>query len=561
MECSVCAEKITKKRFLIECPFCEDGSICVECASKYIVSTEPGSIEPGSRGCIVCKKMWDLEYIEYMFGAGITEEFVNLNKMKLLEREKSMLIMTQPLADYERFKTTTLEQNTFLQDMRRSLLDRIKEVESEMHINISKIRTAKPADIGKNDYILACPSPIEEISGGHAAPGHPWPGGQGCKGFINSKTWSCSLCGIKVCEKCHQIINNVSETTSAPRPKSKPGTPGPHRCKPDDVASVKIIMNDTKPCPTCATRIHKLEGCVQMFCTNCMTAFDWKTLKIITGVIHNPHYYDFVRRGLIDDHARAVGDIPCGGMPDFFSLRITLYKIDTPIYMTLSSYHQLAMEIQDYLMDLPGLKSSADLFTDLRVKYMLNKIPGSDEDYAKEIYNLHIYIQRCKIEKESLETLLAVFSERFRSVADMAKDIMSQRKIKYPPLGPRGQMIGKPKSVLIPMKERRNNLHKYLEGLMAEFKTTIEMINETFIEHQTFYPTSITGGGGLGIHLIDIPAPDVRNGNRGHRDIHYSGFRVAEINDMHHNHHVMHHLPGGVYYDSDDSDNSDVELE
>lgn len=38
------------------------------------------------------------------------------------------------------------------------------------------------------------------------------------------------------------------------------------------------------------------KNCSQMWCTQCQTAFDWRTGKIETGIIHNPHYWEYVRK-------------------------------------------------------------------------------------------------------------------------------------------------------------------------------------------------------------------------------------------------------------------------
>jgi hypothetical protein len=99
-----------------------------------------------------------------------------------------------------------------------------------------------------------------------------------CKGFIMSD-WKCGICSIKICEKCH--VTRESDEI--------------HECKEDDIKTAELIMKSTKPCPTCATLIHKINGCNQMWCPSCKCAFDYKTGLKDDGIIHNPHYYEWFR--------------------------------------------------------------------------------------------------------------------------------------------------------------------------------------------------------------------------------------------------------------------------
>jgi hypothetical protein len=55
-----------------------------------------------------------------------------------------------------------------------------------------------------------------------------------------------------------------------------------------------------------------LSNCHQMFCTKCHTAFDWKTLRISKGNIHNPHWFEWQRTIGQAGQTRNPLDIQCG---------------------------------------------------------------------------------------------------------------------------------------------------------------------------------------------------------------------------------------------------------
>jgi len=100
-----------------------------------------------------------------------------------------------------------------------------------------------------------------------------------CKGFVN-QAGECPICNKTLCIDCN--VPKVGEE---------------HECKQDDIETFKEISKNTRPCPKCNIRIHKISGCDQMWCVGCNTAFSWTRGTIETGRVHNPHYFDWLFSG------------------------------------------------------------------------------------------------------------------------------------------------------------------------------------------------------------------------------------------------------------------------
>ena len=52
-----------------------------------------------------------------------------------------------------------------------------------------------------------------------------------------------------------------------------------------------------------------------MWCVECNVAFSWKSGLEVSGLIHNPHFYEWKRNN--KESLRNVGEILCGGLPDY----------------------------------------------------------------------------------------------------------------------------------------------------------------------------------------------------------------------------------------------------
>jgi hypothetical protein len=166
----------------------------------------------------------------------------------------------------------------------------------------------------------------------------------GCRGFL-SHGGKCGLCKTRVCSKCHEpkldtegtedeVVEVVEEEIQEPVKVVEEVRQEPveevrmevvetirrnrHVCDPNNIETANLLKKDTKACPKCASMIFKISGCDQMFCTQCHTAFSWRTGSIETKVIHNPHYYQYLREQSADGEIpRNPLDNPCAEiLPD-----------------------------------------------------------------------------------------------------------------------------------------------------------------------------------------------------------------------------------------------------
>ena len=129
-----------------------------------------------------------------------------------------------------------------------------------------------------------------------------------------STQWKCGVCEHYTCSECLEYIGptkprnvvdtpvetvvsdgTTEETATTTSATATANAFNPHVCKTENVESAKLIKKDSRKCPSCATPIFRVQGCNQMFCTYCNTNFDWASGKKINGVIHNPHYFEYMR--------------------------------------------------------------------------------------------------------------------------------------------------------------------------------------------------------------------------------------------------------------------------
>ena len=300
-ECPVCCEKYNQQ--LRACVSCPNGectfSACKTCIRTYIMNS---TSDPH---CMSCRKTWDQDFIIINLNRSFYENTYKTHRKNLLfDREQSKIPDT--MNDVARIheadekakgKKVLDRQIKELQQQIFQLNRQKQEIDREVHL----IKTGKDKEeVERRKFIMPCPS-------------------EDCRGFLSS-AYKCEVCKLHSCPRCLTVLGENKDKD--------------HVCNEDDVKTADYIKSTTKPCPKCGERISKINGCDQMWCTSCHTAFSWRTgLEDKGAVIHNPHYYQYqreVNNGVIP---RNPGDNPC--------------EMDRRMYA--SFYHQVQTTIINYL--------------------------------------------------------------------------------------------------------------------------------------------------------------------------------------------------------------------
>ena len=255
MSCQVCTDKFNKIRKQVKCSC--DYECCTSCAKTYILSKSQNA------HCMNCNVAWNKEFLVNNLGhTFIVKEYQPFRANVLYERELSLLPEAHAFIDNEK-------RQMFIREEIRTLTARINMLKREFEALNNG--TTDTAPVARKEFIRQCPN-------------------TDCNGFL-SKDLHCSLCGVDACGTCREI--KIADTE--------------HVCNEDVVKTIQLLQKDTKECPSCASLIFKISGCSQMFCTSCHKVFDWNTLKIETGVVHNPHYFEWVRQNGVDPRTLNVG--------------------------------------------------------------------------------------------------------------------------------------------------------------------------------------------------------------------------------------------------------------
>ena len=355
MSCGICVSDFSKTEKTVSCSKCQ-GISCGGCFQKYLL--ESGLVPT----CMHCRVNLSDDYVYENTVMGWVSSVYEPYRIDLmLEKEKARLSDDQVLAEHymnakiEIQKIDVLLKGTNDRKLRHRLLNgRHFYIELIKQFGKSKAVEKKK----KRVYLKACI-------------------GLDCKGFLGDD-YKCGLCFMVVCKDCHEKMMEA------------------HVCNKDLVESVKAIKLEARGCPSCAALISKIDGCDQMWCTQCHVTFSWTTGQLEKGITHNPHFYDWARKN--GTLGRAVGDIPnnfCNNYPTHMELHDSIISRDSRTidlgafsemsleqarkdfsdvgcYIILIEYYQYIHHVKATIIDRIVLEPVDNY--DLRVRYMANEL-------------------------------------------------------------------------------------------------------------------------------------------------------------------------------------------
>jgi len=287
-----------------------------------------------------CHRPFNHDAMTQLFGASfVKSEWKRHRENVLLDRETAMLAETQPYVDQELQNRENRKRVVELEREKMNLKRQMREIDRTIH-DITNTRVEVQTD--RREFIQRC-------------------AGDRCDGFL-THNWRCRKCGFDTCKDCGAF---------------KGENPALHVCKDEDKASMKLIREDSRRCVKCGAWTYKIHGCNQMYCVapGCNTAWDWRTGKVVTGVIHNPEYFR-MRRELNILH-RDLNDIPCGGAPSLQEIA-SFFRNKSFEYTVLTGFLRLLQHIN--VEELPRYpdRAAAQDNRDLRIRFFLSELEADD---------------------------------------------------------------------------------------------------------------------------------------------------------------------------------------
>lgn len=270
LQCDICCNEFTTKvRHPIRCDYDDcKATICLQCFRRFLI------MEGSEQECMACKQAISTEFIFMHTPKVFRDEYVKKIVELDLTKERALLKATQ-----ERMNASA--RSAILRARIAALGDYLRKCKDDTEMLEMLISSTAELDRLDKDILEKSDEEISKVSTSFFCPLSM------CLGLV--KNARCGDCKKTICVKCRE--ERLED----------------HECNKEQLETIKLLKRDTKPCPKCKAPIHKIDGCDQMFCTKCKTAFSWRTLTVQRGIIHNPHYHEYMaqlNRGLANIHIR-----------------------------------------------------------------------------------------------------------------------------------------------------------------------------------------------------------------------------------------------------------------
>ena len=385
--CGVCLEAYNKvANTEVKCCFCQESS-CRRCIQTFISSTT------NDPHCMHCKKAWEREFIDDNLTATYRmNDYKRHRENILLERELALMPATQYRA--EQIKEADKLASEVLPPFDKQLkelyeqsaeitkkINAVYAIRSETQYQIRLLRTGTGAkEKVESTFVRKCPD-------------------SECRGFL-STAWKCGLCSKWACPECHEIKGENRDA--------------PHECNAANLATAKLLAKDSRPCPGCGVVISKIEGCDQMWCPQCHTAFSWRTGHKETGIVHNPHFYEWQRRQNGGNAPRVAGDVACGGIPPYHDVRNRIISLTKGGIDTILTFHRVLTHIQHVdLARFHNVFNAADN-EDMRIQYLLGYV--NKDDMKVEIQKREKKREKERAQRRAYEVLIQAGTDILRRI-------------------------------------------------------------------------------------------------------------------------------------------------
>ena len=303
VECQVCCESYLEdvpgvgKTSFAACKNC-DFVCCQGCARRYLLETLD---DPH---CMFCRSGVDRTRLLGIFPRSwVNKDFKNHREDVLMDRERAMIPTSVPAVEREKAKRE-------IRGLLRGAEEERKRLALLLHANQLVVYNLRE----RMERLRRGVEDGGETSGDRTEPNHAKPvvkcQKEECVGFCAAGS-RCPTCDLLTCAQCMEIIDDGDQR---------------HECDPEKKANVVEARKHSKACPGCGEYISKVEGCSQMWCTSCHTTFDYRTGRRVNQAIHNPHYYEYMRRNgaVLNGAPRNPQDVQCGGLPEYHHLLMVL---------------------------------------------------------------------------------------------------------------------------------------------------------------------------------------------------------------------------------------------